>query len=497
MLDEEKGCIVMGLDVLYNLFLKSLSTRDIEPIASFLSEMSKTHLQTRMQWYEFSISKTGIISTLWSCPKTVSHPNFDDMIDLLIEKLLQYLTCPDENTPNNGLPSQHHLISALKSQEWDFLRDFFDILQSAFDEYPWYQPVYLNRLQLLMQEFNEIIHTMSDRDFEHCLELVSKFVRTLFLNKSEFYNFLSQFHVDKILGEKVFSTSRDKWFSGSRLYEILMKLIEDEMIDMNWVIYQFVGYRYRSLSLIDKIILNAFDNPVVFKDYLIFMESLYTRKFLHQQQYANFILNHVRDGYSPLHELIYLGRPKQLKVYFEFIYQSYKNGHLLWMDIDKTLNSPNINQFSPLAQATNNSKIEITRVFFDFCHLFYTRDEFINLLKRNISFMRCASSKPDAQEINKLMARYKNQIYLHNSAETLIVEASLDSSLELSKTYLDLSFLENESEGSLKFYYSEFDAEQSEKYQTIFRRRHGLFDQRISDRRTDALQNLSFNRIGH
>lgn len=51
------------------------------------------------------------------------------------------------------------------------------------------------------------------------------------------------------------------------------------MIDMNWIIYQFVGYRYRSLSLIDKIILNVFDNSVVFKDYLIFMESLYAKKF--------------------------------------------------------------------------------------------------------------------------------------------------------------------------------------------------------------------------
>jgi hypothetical protein len=451
------------------LFLECLRTKNSKPLHDFISIMNLTILQARVPVPQNPYATISFIGFLWSQPRLVEHPHFEfamiEMIGALLHQMRQNRM--DELAMrvvlNADVLHHHPVLIAIQQKKWAYLEFIGRACSSYFAKYPKFAFDYGQYLLESIVNHPEIFQQMNKDELKHVLSWGAPFLIEIFQSRQEMYRQLEHFLEGQLLGVELFVNPEHSKQQIKTWIHVLNTLLFKDIIQMDFINKHFLHVENEGARIIDQIIIRTEDNPELVKRYLKFVESLYLKKYISRDIYKDIVLNHLREGYSPLHELVYRSCEAQLTTYFTFIENAVMNGHLLKAEVDAAIRYLNKGGFSLISQACNNHKASVTQIFFDFCERFYNEDEIISFLKENKSVLKCSKQKTEFKKINDILKKYRLWVHQSETMSYEVPEAKIGhmdlSFLEIDeevtnhfcKSYVDLSFIDEKPDGTIKF----------------------------------------------
>ncbi len=171
-------------------------------------------------------------------------------------------------------------------------------------------------------------------------------------------------------------------------------------------------------SVMDKIIGRKELDDSVLSEYLYFIKRLFNQEYLSYEELTNVIFFHKKAGYSPLLQILYLGKIGRLQHYLDFINVLFEKGHMAICDIRETLMKTNSHGYTALYQAINNFSPDIPSYYLNFYMKFFSVMEVYNTLTYGSENMQtgrqiryyCAHDKEHWMQTNGMMTRLRRQI---------------------------------------------------------------------------------------
>ncbi|NBX85363.1 MAG: hypothetical protein EBQ95_07140 [Gammaproteobacteria bacterium] len=456
------------LNLINLLFLESIVRKNPKPLQDCISQINPVILNNRVA-LPSPYDSISFIGFSWSQPHLVEHPNFEfAMIEMMAALLYQTNQYQMDDVAMStilnfdALP-YHHILIAIQQKKCEYLDFIARACESYFAIYPKFASHYGQQLLESIVNYPEFIHQFTKDELKYVISWGVPFLMNMFPSRFDMYQKIEHFLEGQLLGNKLFVNVEYSIKDIETWVFVLLELLSKDFIQMDFINKHFLNVKNDNARIIDQIILRTEDNPQLLKQYLKFIESLYLHKYISRLVFKDLVLNHLREGYSPLHELVYHSREAQLNTYLNFIEDAVMNGHLLRDEVDKAIYYRNTSGFSLMSQASNNHKASITQTFFDFCEKFYDENEFMKLLQKNKKVLRCAKQKAEYVEINNMLKKYralvkhfeKNADEVHEEMigriDLSFIDADEDVTYDHSLPYIDLSFIDDQPEGTIKF----------------------------------------------